>query len=376
MEKIILAIETSCDECAAALVRGDKTILSSVIHTQLETHLQYGGVVPELAARAHLETIQAVVTRALTEAGCGYQDINAVAATIGPGLIGGVLVGANFAKAVALARGLPFMGVNHLEGHALTVRLTDDVAFPYLLLLVSGGHSQILAVLGVGQYRQLGTTLDDAVGECFDKVAKILGLGFPGGPAVEAAARLGQAQRFALPTPMRGRPGCDLSFSGLKTAVRRQVDALLNTQPKGLSPQDRTDMAASFQRAASDCLTDRVSQAMIVFRRDYINQVGYQVGYRAGDPAHDPAGASMRQEPTLVVAGGVAANQTLRQDLAQLARQQGFRWVAPPLALCTDNAAMIGWAGLERFRLGLIDPLTVPTRPRWPLDEMNEGGRA
>ena len=347
---LFLGLETSCDECAAAIVNDEKTILASVIHTQLDTHEKFGGVVPELAARAHLSHIQNTVATAMRQAKCAYSDLDGVAATIGPGLIGGVLVGANFAKAVALARHLPFVGVNHLEGHALTCRLTDSVDFPYLLLLASGGHSQILAVLGVGKYRQLGTTMDDAMGESFDKVAKMLGLGFPGGPAVEAAAQDGDDHAFDLPRPMRGRAGCDFSFSGLKTAVRRHCESM------NLTPQDKANLAASFQRAVSDCVVDRLQRAMMIFRDQYLTADG--------------------AEPALVVAGGVAANQTLRHDLASLAARSGFRFVAPPRALCTDNAAMIAWAGIERFHLGMIDALTVPTRPRWPLDPMAEGGIA
>ncbi|MCX8505807.1 MAG: tRNA (adenosine(37)-N6)-threonylcarbamoyltransferase complex transferase subunit TsaD [Alphaproteobacteria bacterium] len=359
---VILAIETSCDECAAALVRADKTILSSTLHSQLETHEQYGGVVPELAARAHLAHIQNIVATAMHQAGCGYGDLAAVAATIGPGLIGGVLVGANFAKAIALARNLPFIGVNHLEGHALTCRLTDEVEFPFLLLLVSGGHTQILAVLGVGQYRQLGTTRDDALGESFDKVAKMLGLGYPGGPALEKAAKSGDDRQFDLPRPMVGRRmtdagECDFSFSGLKTAVRRQIEKwTINADTNSFSQQDQSDMAASFQRAASDCVVDRLRQAMIFFRQNY--------------------GGKTAAPPCLVVAGGVAANQVLRRDLSELAAEMGYRSVAPPLALCTDNAAMIGWAAMERYLLGQRDDLTIPTRPRWPLDPTANGEAA
>lgn len=339
-KKIILGIETSCDETAAAVVTGAGEILADVVLSQLEEHRPYGGVVPEIAARAHIEHLDRLITEALTKAGIGFKDIDAIAATAGPGLIGGVLVGLMTAKAIAAARKLPFIAVNHLEGHALSVRLVEDVPFPYLLLLVSGGHCQILVVEGVGEYRRLGTTIDDAAGEAFDKTAKILGLGYPGGPAVEQAAKTGNPARFDLPRPMKGREGCDFSFSGLKTAVRREAEKL----GAGRTEQDSADLAASFQAALIASITDRVSHAMAIFK--------------------PVAGVAS----TLVVAGGVAANSGLRAGLEDLCVKHGFRLVAPPLKLCTDNAAMIAWAGVERFRLGLTDSLDAPARARWPLD--------
>jgi N6-L-threonylcarbamoyladenine synthase len=334
---IILGIETSCDETAAAVVRDDRAILSNVVLSQLEEHRPYGGVVPEVAARAHLDHVDSIVAQAMRQAGLGFADLDAVAATGGPGLIGGVMVGVMTAKAIAAVHGLPFVAVNHLEGHALTARLTDGLDFPYLLLLVSGGHCQLLTVEGAGRYRRLGTTIDDAAGEAFDKVAKMLDLGYPGGPALERAAAAGDPARFALPRPMKGKPGCDFSFSGLKTAVRMALDGLGHAPSEG----DRADLAASFQAAVADALADRCGRAMDM--------------------------VSGRAE-ALVVAGGVAANAALRRRLGDLAAAKGMRLVAPPLGLCTDNAAMIAWAGLERFRLGLCDPLDFAPRPRWPLD--------
>jgi N6-L-threonylcarbamoyladenine synthase len=340
---IILGLETSCDETAAAVVRDDRTVLSNVVLSQIADHAPYGGVVPEIAARAHLDHLDGLIRRAMDEAGVGFDDLSGVAATGGPGLIGGVFVGVMTAKAISAARRLPFIAVNHLEGHALTARLTDDVAFPYLLLLVSGGHCQLLIVEGVGRYRRLGTTIDDAVGEAFDKTAKLLGLPHPGGPNVELAARAATApDRFHLPRPMVGRPGCDFSFSGLKTAVRRQVEALGGA----MTDADRADLAAAFQNAVAASLTDRTARAMAMMRELLPDATN----------------------PALVVAGGVAANQALRARLATTAQKRGFRFVAPPLGLCTDNGAMIAWAGLERLRLGRSDGLDFAPRPRWPLD--------
>lgn len=338
---IVLGIETSCDETAAAVVRGDGTVLSEVVLSQLDEHRPFGGVVPEIAARSHLDHIDRLVAEAMDSAGIGFADLSAVAATGGPGLIGGVIVGVMTAKAICAVHNLPFVAVNHLEGHALTPRLSDDVPFPYLLLLVSGGHCQILAVEGVGQYRRLGTTIDDAAGEAFDKVAKMLGLGYPGGPAVQAAAERGDAMRFTLPRPMKGRPGCDFSFSGLKTAVRQTVEKL---PPGPLSEADKDDLAAAFQLAMVDSTGDRVKRAITRFRDQW------------------PNGRH------LVVAGGVAANTALRTRLMALADQGGLSFVAPPLRWCTDNAAMIAWAGLEHLRLGHTDDLDFKPRPRWPLD--------
>jgi N6-L-threonylcarbamoyladenine synthase len=339
---LVLGIETSCDETAAAVVSdAGERIRSSVVLSQIAEHTPYEGVVPEVAARAHLANIDAIVKRALNDAGIGFADLDAVAATGGPGLIGGVIVGVMTAKAIAAVRGIPFIAVNHLEGHALTERLDGDLAFPFLLLLVSGGHCQLLIVEGVGRYVRLGTTLDDAMGEAFDKTAKLLGLGFPGGPAVERAAKGGDATRFQLPRPMKGRPDCLFSFSGLKTAVRRHVEALGGLP---LAEEDARDLAASFQAAVADAAYDRTRRAVEVFRDKY-----------------DAA-------PHLVVAGGVAANSALRARLADLAATESLTLHTPPVSLCTDNAAMIAWAGLERLRLGDIDSLDFKPRPRWPLD--------
>ena len=336
---LVLGIETSCDDTCAAVVRGDRTVLASRVHTQLDDHRAYGGVVPEIAARAHVEHLDRVVAAAMAHASVGFADLDGVAATAGPGLIGGVMVGLMTAKAIAAVHAIPLIAVNHLEGHALTVRLTDDVAFPYLLLLVSGGHCQLLIVDGVGRYVRLGTTVDDAVGEAYDKTAKLLGLGFPGGPAVERAAAAGDPERFALPRPLKGRPGCDFSFSGLKTAVRHAVEAL-----PALGERDVADLCASFQAAVADVLAERTANAIAAFRE------------RCADGE------------TLVVAGGVAANQALRARLAEVAAERGLRLVAPPPELCTDNAAMIAWAGIERLRRGLTDGLDASPRARWPLD--------
>ncbi|MGA8551686.1 MAG: tRNA (adenosine(37)-N6)-threonylcarbamoyltransferase complex transferase subunit TsaD [Stellaceae bacterium] len=339
---IVLGIETSCDETAAAVVAEatpGPRIRSNLVHSQLIEHAPYGGVVPEIAARAHLGRLDRLVRRALAKAGTSTGEIDAVAAAAGPGLIGGLIVGTMMAKGIAWAAGKPFIAVNHLEAHALSVRLTDDVAFPYLLLLVSGGHCQLLACAGVGRYTRLGTTLDDAAGEAFDKTAKLIGLGYPGGPAIERAAQGGDARRFALPRPLAGRPGCDFSFSGLKTAVRRIA---LACDP--LDARDRADLAASIELAICEALCDRTANAIAWFRR------------------HQPEGRS------LVVAGGVAANIRLRHRLAALAHSSELDFVAPPEALCTDNAAMIAWAGVERLRLGLVDGLDAAPRPRWPLD--------
>jgi tRNA N6-adenosine threonylcarbamoyltransferase len=339
---IVLGIETSCDESAAAVVAttvsGPK-ILSNLIHGQLAEHMPYGGVVPEIAARAHLDHLDPLISRALAVAGIGLGEVDGIAAAAGPGLIGGLIVGSTTAKGLAWAAGKAFLAVNHLEAHALTVRLTDRVEFPYLLLLVSGGHCQLLVCAGVGDYIRLGTTLDDAVGEAFDKAAKLIGLGYPGGPAIEEAARDGDSCRFELPRPMKGRPGCDFSFSGLKTAVRQVIAG-----GYGLDPRDRADLAASVELAICDALSDRTANAVDWFRRNY------------------PEGE------TLAVAGGVAANKQLRQRLARLANVAGLRFAAPPPTLCTDNGAMIAWTGIERLRLGLLDNLDAPLRPRWPLD--------
>lgn len=342
---LVLGIETSCDETAAAVVErtGDAAgrILSSIVLSQVKDHAPFGGVVPEIAARAHVEALDGVVAAALEAAKCRLADLHAVAATAGPGLIGGLLVGLSTGKAIALAIDKPLLAVNHLEGHALTARLTDALPFPYLLLLVSGGHTQLLRVDGVGSYRRYGTTIDDALGEAFDKSARLLGLPFPGGPAIEAAAARGDPTRYALPRPMLGREGADFSFSGLKTAVR------LAAETAGRSARAVEDLAASFQAAVVDSVADRVAHALRRFT------------------AETPALA----DPVLVVAGGVAANQALRAALNHTARRCGARMVAPPLQLCSDNAAMIAWAGAERLAIGWTDDLSVAARPRWPLDE-------
>ncbi|HZD26554.1 MAG TPA: tRNA (adenosine(37)-N6)-threonylcarbamoyltransferase complex transferase subunit TsaD [Alphaproteobacteria bacterium] len=332
----VLGIETSCDETAAAIVADDRRVLADCVLSQVADHRPYGGVVPEIAARSHVEQIDGLIRRAVEEAGLGYGEIDAVAATAGPGLIGGVMVGLVTGKALAAALGRPLLAVNHLEGHALTARLSHGLAFPYLLLLVSGGHCQLLLVEDVGAYRRLGTTIDDAVGEAFDKTAKLLGLGYPGGPAVEALARQGDPAALALPRPMKGRPGCDFSFSGLKTAVRQALEA----EPAPAA----ADVAASFQAAVADSLCDRVAHAGAIAR-------ALHPGLRH-----------------LVVAGGVAANGYLRHRLGEAAGAAGLALVAPPVRLCTDNAAMIAWAGLERLRRGLVDDLDAPARARWPLD--------
>ena len=336
---LILGLESSCDETAAALVTGERGVLAHRLAGQEAAHAPYGGVVPEIAARAHVEALPPLIEAALADAGVTFADIDAVAATAGPGLIGGVMVALVAGKAIAHAAGKPFVAVNHLEGHALSPRLTDpDLAFPYLLLLVSGGHCQLLLVEGVGRYRRLATTIDDAAGEAFDKTAKLLGLGFPGGPAVERAALAGDPHAVPLPRPLKGAAEPHFSFAGLKSAVARAVGQH--------APED---LAASFQQAVVECLIDRTRKAIL---------------------------ASADARPTaLVVAGGVAANTAIRDALRRLAADHDLRFVAPPLWLCTDNAAMIAWAGAERFAAGLTDPLDTPARPRWPLDPAAEAVR-
>ena len=331
--EIVLGIESSCDETAAALVTGERVILAQRIASQDEAHRPYGGVVPEIAARAHVERLTPIIAEVLAEAGMRLGEVDAVAATAGPGLIGGVMVGLVTAKALAMASDKPLIAVNHLEGHALSPRLADaSLAFPYLLLLVSGGHCQLLVVAGVGQYRRLATTIDDALGEAFDKSAKILGLGYPGGPALERLALEGDAKAVRLPRPLLGSEEPHFSFAGLKSAVMRAHQTREHKD---------ADIAASFQQAAIDCVIDRTIRAL----------------------------ASAGEVTALVVAGGVAANLAVRAALEVLAAAHGLRFVAPPLALCTDNAAMIGWAGIERLRLGQSDGLDFSPRPRWPLDE-------
>ncbi|HEY7610487.1 MAG TPA: tRNA (adenosine(37)-N6)-threonylcarbamoyltransferase complex transferase subunit TsaD [Alphaproteobacteria bacterium] len=342
-QTIVLGIETSCDETAAAVVAGDRTVLAERLLSQLDDHAPYGGIVPEIAARAHLAHLDRLVAETMAAAKLGFADLAAVAATGGPGLIGGIMVGVMTAKAIAAVHKRPFLAVNHLEGHALSPRLTHDLAFPYLLLLVSGGHCQLLAAEGVGRYVRLGGTVDDAAGEAFDKVAKMLGLGYPGGPAVERAAKLGEPGRFRLPRPMKGREGADFSFAGLKTAVRQAIAQL----PGGrATPDDTADLCRDFQDAVAEIVADRTRHALARFRREW------------------PAGRA------LVVAGGVAANAALRDVLAAAAGEAGLAFVAPPLRYCTDNAAMIAWAGLERLALGQRDRLDFAPRPRWPLTEL------
>jgi N6-L-threonylcarbamoyladenine synthase len=337
----VLGLETSCDETAAAIVRlsGSRAeVIAERVASQISDHALYGGVVPEIAARAHVERIDGLIRLVMEEAGESWDRLSGIAATAGPGLIGGVMVGLSTAKAIALARGLPLVAVNHLEGHALSPRLAEDVAFPYLLLLVSGGHCQFVFVEGIGRYQRLGSTIDDAAGEAFDKTAKLLGLAGSGGPAVEHAAEQGDPNAVDLPRPLLDRPGLDMSFSGLKTAVRRAAEE----QP--LTDKRRADICASFQAAVADILAARCARAMEIVTH-------------------------LSNNRTFVVAGGVAANKALRTRLEAEARHAGFRFAAPPLKWCTDNAAMIALAGAERLRLGASDPLDTPARARWPLDE-------
>ncbi len=341
---IILGIETSCDETAAAIVMRDQfghsTIRSNVVRSQLDEHAAFGGVVPELAARAHVTFLDHIIAQACREADIALADVDAIAATAGPGLIGGVLVGLTTAKALAAALDKPLLAINHLEAHALTARMTDGIAFPYLMLLVSGGHSQFVLVRGVGDYQRWGTTIDDALGEAFDKVAKLLSLGHPGGPAVEAIAKMGDARRFKFPRPLLREARLDFSFSGLKTAVRLQAEALAP-----LSDQDVADIAASFQAAVAEVVSVRATQALARFRAEL-----------------------PEASPQLVVAGGVAANRAIAAALAEVCAKAGATLIVPPIALCTDNGAMVAWAGAERFALGVTDSLAFTARPRWPLD--------
>lgn len=349
----VLGIETSCDETAAAVVRssseGGYEILSNQVLSQIEEHRPYGGVVPEIAARAHVEHLDGLVKAAMIEAGLGFADLSAVAATAGPGLIGGVIVGLMTGKTLALAHERPFVAVNHLEGHALSVLLDGPIAFPFLLLLISGGHCQLLIVREVGRYRRLGSTLDDAVGEAFDKTAKLLELGYPGGPLVEKAALSGDGQRYDFPRPLLGREGCDFSFSGLKTAVRHTYEPLKKAANKEALSTVVPDIAASFQATVADVLWDRSRNAMMLFQQAFSGFEG---------------------KPSFVVAGGVAANVCIRDRLTHLCAEAGFEFRAPPLRLCTDNAAMIACAGLERFRRGYTDSYDFAPRARWPLAEM------
>jgi N6-L-threonylcarbamoyladenine synthase len=344
--KPILGIETSCDETAAAVVDGQGRVLAEAVLSQLAEHAPFGGVVPEIAARTHLRYLSDQIRHTMSRAGIGFRDLGGVAATSGPGLIGGLIVGCQFGKGVALAGGVPFVAVNHLEAHALTARLPGLVEggapFPYLLFLLSGGHSQCIAVTGIGHHERLGGTVDDAAGEAFDKVAKLLGLEWPGGPALERIAAEGNPESHKFPRPMIRRPGCELSFSGLKTAVAQTVQRVGSDLTYG----QRADIAASFQRAVVDVLADRATHAMEMMRERF--------------PAAD----------LLVVAGGVASNASIRAGLAEAARLRGFRLAAPPIRLCSDNAVMVAWTGIERLRIGRCDGLDAIARPRWPLDTL------
>ena len=347
---LILGIETSCDETAAAVVRRDSDgqgeILSNVVFSQLQDHAAFGGVVPEIAARAHVAMLDGLIEKSLEEADLSLSDMDAIAATAGPGLIGGLIVGMMTGKALAAVARKPFYAINHLEGHALTARLTDGLSFPFLLLLVSGGHTQIVLVRGVGDYERWGTTIDDALGEAFDKTAKLLGLSYPGGPAVEQMAEKGDSERFTLPQPLRGEARLDFSFSGLKTAVRQTAQSIAP-----LSETDIADVCASFQQTIAKTLDERVSRSLKRFN-EQITKDG--------------------QQPVLVVAGGVASNKAVRAALSGTCKRHGFTLVAPPPVLCTDNAAMIAWAAGERLASGMpADPLDVAPRPRWPLDEIS-----
>lgn len=336
----VLGLETSCDETAASVVRlsaAGAQVLSSIIHSQIDDHAAYGGVVPEIAARSHVEMIDGVTRRAMSEAGLDWSALDGVAATAGPGLVGGVMVGLSYGKAAALARGLPLIAVNHLEGHAVSARLGAETTYPFLLLLVSGGHCQLLEVRGIGDMSRLGTTIDDAAGEAFDKIAKAMGLGYPGGPALEKLAASGDGSRFDLPRALLGRKDCDFSFSGLKTAASRLAQTCE-------TEQDRADLADAVQKAIARQLAERSERAM----KDYAEQHEHRL---------------------FVVAGGVAANKTIRRTLEDLATKHGFAFLAPPMAYCTDNAAMIALAGAERLEKGLVSDIDVAARPRWPLDE-------
>lgn len=344
---IVLGIESSCDDTGAAVVTDSKEILGEALQSQ-EEHKQYGGVVPEIAARAHLEHVDEIVTSCMQRAHISLNEVDAIAASCGPGLIGGVVVGAMTAKALALALNKPFVAVNHLEGHALCARIAHSIEFPYLLLLVSGGHCQILVVKNVGEYQRLGTTIDDAAGEAFDKVAKMLGLGYPGGPMIEKLAATGDDSRFTLPRPLIGSGDCNLSFSGLKTAVRKIIETYTtdgDIDHAILPKQDVADICACFQMTATDCLVRKLERAIKYFKQNY------------------PEGQHV------VVSGGVASNTYLRNHLRELAENHGLEFAAPPIRFCTDNGVMVAWAGLERYRAGYTSPLDFKPRPRWPLDE-------
>lgn len=340
---IVLGIETSCDETAAALVTHDKRILSNIVSSQDTEHKPFGGVVPEIAARAHLAYIESIIESALKEANTSLDQIDGIAAAGGPGLIGGVIVGVMIAKGLSMAKNVPFIPVNHLEGHALTARLTNDVPFPFLLLLVSGGHCQFLIVEDVGIYTHLGGTLDDAIGECLDKTARLLGYAYPGGPTIERLALKGNPEAFLLPKPLKGKEGCSFSFSGLKTAARKVI-----LENKDLSPTFEADFCASLQKTIGDILVDRCSNALKI---------------------------ALEKKPeisNLIVAGGVAANQYFRERLENCVQEKGSGLITPPINLCTDNGAMIAWAGMERLQRGLAGSLNFAPRPRWPLEELKK----
>lgn len=341
---IILGIETSCDETAAAVVTADKRILSNIVSSQHIEHKPFGGVVPEIAARAHLDHVEYIVKEALTEAAVTLNDLDGIAVAGGPGLIGGVIVGVMMAKGLAMAQNIPFIPVNHLEGHALTARLTHEVPFPYLLLLVSGGHCQFLLVENVGQYTYLGGTLDDALGECLDKTARLLGHGYPGGPIIERLALTGNEKAFILPQPLKGQKGCSFSFSGLKTAARKVI-----LENQASSAEFQANFCASLQKTIGDILLDRCAHALSLAHARYPDL------------------------KSLVVGGGVAANQYFKKRLSEWASSYGVDVVSPPINLCTDNGAMIAWAGVERFQKGLIGSLDFAPRPRWPLEELKNG---
>lgn len=338
---IVLGIETSCDETSVALVRDDKTIIGHIVSSQINDHQKYGGVVPEIAARAHLQILPSIIQQLFSKANLSLQNVDAIAATGGPGLIGGVSVGLMVGKSMAAALEKPFLAINHLEGHALTARLSDEVSFPFLLLLVSGGHCQLLLAENVGKYIELGSTLDDAVGECFDKVAKMLNLPYPGGPSVENMAKNGNPLSYKLPSPMLGKNNCNFSFSGLKTSVKNLIQSLGGTDQ--LTSQQKSNICASFQLAVCNSLEDRVSKAV---------EINPNV-------------------KNFVIAGGVAANQTVRLVLLTLCKKNNLMFFAPPLNLCTDNGAMIAWAGIERYRLGLVSNLNFKPKPRWPISNID-----
>ena len=362
----VLGIESSCDETAAAVICDDGTILSNIISSQISDHERFGGVVPEIAARAHMDNIEIIVDMALKYAKTNLNDIDAIAATCGPGLVGGVIVGMMAGKAMAFMTEKPFIGVNHLEGHILSPRLSNGIEFPYLVLLVSGAHTQILIAHDLGQYELLGTTLDDAVGECFDKIGRMLGLPFPGGKyvaqlAAKCSDRKIAATKYPLPRPLKGRAGCDFSFSGLKTAVLRHVETLKDSHPELVSGSkqkdsglrrndDIIDLAAAMEDAVADVMVDRVQNAIAIF----------ETHYPTIHNAH------------IVSGGGVAANETIKHRLTDLATKHKMHFTAPPAHLCTDNGAMIAWVGMERFKRGWIDDLTIKARPRWPLEELNK----